>query len=79
MEAENVHNKKLSALGVDQVYEIGFADGQRGPWKRKTLMLEHWSEQQSFYYGKGHMDGQRQRLLDWSAVDADHREPKSRA
>ena len=57
-------SNKLSAIDLQQVYEIGFSDGRRGPWKRKTLMLASWAPEQQRCYDKGHMDGRRQQLLD---------------
>ena len=54
---------ETTLLALDEVYEIGFADGRRGSPMRETFMLRRWGAEQLMYYNNGYSDGMRERLL----------------
>ena len=60
---EGGEKSKKSVLALDDVYEIGFADGRRGSPMRETFMLRRWGAEQLRYYNNGYSDGMRESLL----------------
>jgi hypothetical protein len=46
------------AVELKDVYDIGYADGNRNLGRRQTFMLHRWGAEQQRQYDQGYRDGQ---------------------
>jgi hypothetical protein len=58
---QDASRKGVPALGLHEAYDLGFADGRRDQWSRRSIVLRSWDPSQVKYYDQGHADGERTR------------------